>query len=460
MPAGRPSRRWGLGTEAGRDSPSDREEGLVIPAVLLTVTVMILGVLNLVSRVAAARNAAASSSLAASARQAAEYGFSQVVAEMNRDGKSYLWVTPIGSWNSVSASDLQNCGIASASPPTTNPIPGVSSAVALPGNGNLSYQLMGYQVPETIGSTCSPFGNRKGGSGILTITGTARRSSSDPNPASYTLRRSVTVGQAVPLFRTSVFRGGSGSSGVNIPASPHFPTPAGLGVTPLATPWPAVSCFRDTATEFRCTSASGANTFTTSPTNLYRFPKDSSTGALAHFCQSTATRIVCMVSSLTLMGNFDLVVDVSTRDVIIFIDSGELNIKSTSNLCSAVNSTSAAADTCSGASGDWRRLRLYGRASAASCDQALTLNRVNLTGGNFRANLHNAFLWFPTATLTYDATTNTFNTLVGSVCQLSPGVPSSTGIQDVTPLVLHDSLAEQKLLFYRGYGAVQQRFVP
>lgn len=465
-----PPRRCRAATLAGRAPESDQERGLVIPAVLLTVTVMILGVLALVSRVAATREAAAASSLAASARQAAEYGFSQVVAELNRDGKSYLWITPYANWATVTASDLQSCGIFSASSPTANPIPGLSSPVGLPATTTLTYRVTGYQPPEVLASPCSFFGNRKGGSGTLEITGTARRSSGDPNPASYTLRRAVTVGQAVPLFQTSVFRetfGSSGSSGVNVPASPHFPTPAGLGVTPLATPWPAVSCSGTNATSpFTCTSSGSSNAFaksTSSPASSYRFPYDS-TGALAPFCQSATTPtplIVCMVSSLTL-NNLDLVVDGQSIPVIFFIDSGSLTIPQGSSLCSStVNSTAAAADSCDTASGDWRRLQLYGRASAASCDQALTLNRVNLTGGNFRANLHNAFVWFPTATLSYDATTNTFYRLVGSVCQLSPSVVASTNTIDVvSPDQLQDFLASQRLLFYRGYGAWQQSFQP
>ncbi len=467
MPAGMPPRRCRAATLAGRAPESDQERGLVLPAILLTVTVMTLGVLALVSRVAATREAAAASSLAASARQAAEYGFSQVVAEMNRDGKSYLWITPYANWATVTASDLQSCGIFSASIPTANPIPGRSSPVELPATPTLTYQVTGYQPPEVLASPCSFFGNRKGGSGTLEITGTARRSSGDPNPASYTLRRAVTVGQAVPLFRTSVFRGSSGSSGVNVPASPHFPTPAGLGVTPLATPWPAVSCSGTNATSpFSCTSNSGSNAFaksTSSPASSYRFPYDSA-GALAPFCQPATTPtplIVCMVSSLTL-SNLDLVVDGQSTPVIVFIDSGSLTIPQGSSLCSSsVNSTAAAADSCATASGDWRRLQIYGRASASSCDQALTLNRVNLTGGNFRANLHNAFIWFPTATLSYDANTNTFYRLVGSVCQLSPSVAASTNtIEVVSPDQLRDFLASQQLLFYRGYGAWQQSFQP
>jgi hypothetical protein len=168
-----------------------------------------------------------------------------------------------------------------------------------------------------------------------------------------------------------------------------------------------------------------------------------------------------MVSSLTL-SNLDLVVDGQSTPVIVFIDSGSLTIPQGSSLCSSsVNSTAAAADSCATASGDWRRLQIYGRASASSCDQALTLNRVNLTGGNFRANLHNAFIWFPTATLSYDANTNTFYRLVGSVCQLSPSVAASTNtIEVVSPDQLRDFLASQQLLFYRGYGAWQQSFQP
>lgn len=62
-------------------------DGLVVQGVLLTVLVTAIGLLAIASRVASSREGAAAGSLAAAARQAAEYGFTEIVAEMNSDRK-------------------------------------------------------------------------------------------------------------------------------------------------------------------------------------------------------------------------------------------------------------------------------------------------------------------------------------------------------------------------------------
>ena len=72
---------------------SSSNEGLVVQAVLVMALVTTIGVLITAARVAASRQSSASASTSQAARQAAEYGYSEIIAEMNRDSKSYLWVT-------------------------------------------------------------------------------------------------------------------------------------------------------------------------------------------------------------------------------------------------------------------------------------------------------------------------------------------------------------------------------
>jgi len=459
MAAGRPLKRWGLPTAAGRAWPADREQGLVIPAVLLTVMVMTLGVLALVSRVAATRKGAASTALAASARQAAEYGFAQVVAEMNRDGKSYLWVTLFGSWNSVSASDLQSCGIASASPPTTNPIPGVSSAVALPGNGNLSYRLTGYEAPGLLASNADPcqiFGNRKGGSGTLEITGTARRSSGDPRPASYTLRRSVTVGQAVPLLKPTIFSGSTNGPGTY---SMLFPDPANLTGIPRVPPWPDVTCeTTDVNGKYKCNIADASGTpeyFGGVPNKTFPYQSDSS--QISRLCDETSKQLVCRIGSLTLGQDVDMAVDVKNKPVNLFI-SGDISIQKDADLCPVLGP----GENCDALvfNKEHLGLRLFGRNDGSACiGQSLDF------AGSSRAsetvlNIRNVLMWFPSARVkTIPKSIGNLPVIVGLVCEPNPGARDFLKASP-SDLVYGLSQTSLPLLFYRGYGAWQQTFQP
>ena len=108
-----------------------------------------------------------------------------------------------------STADLGNCQVNYISAPTANRIAGVgnnssNSSQTLPNNSNLSYSLTNYIAPSlppgqtNVGNgACSDstigakFGNIKGGSATLTVTGTVTRGGSQI--ASYTLRRAVHV---------------------------------------------------------------------------------------------------------------------------------------------------------------------------------------------------------------------------------------------------------------------------
>lgn len=458
-PRVRPDRGGALAPDRG-----GREGGIVVQAVLVTVMVMAIGLLAVISRVASSRDGAAASSLAAAARQAAEFGFSEIVAEMNRDGKNYLWITPFSSWNSVSEADLKACGIYSASAPVSSPIEGVASSKSLPGSSELSYQISndqaspGFQPPEGA-NTCTSggisFANRKGGTAILTIIGTAKRASGDVT--TYTLKRLVSVAQASPTFQRSVFSGSAATpeslSTIPDPRFTHFPSPSSLGVSPVpAQPWQSITCSQSGG------GGGGASIYSCGSENFdnrleLKFPYTSS-GQLASFCRQGTAQIVCMLSSLTLNDDVQLVVSVQAQPVALFI-SGDLLLNSNANLCSDTSSTAVAGCTSSSgspvASGSWSRLRLFGRSAAASCDQ-----QIQISGNS--VNIHNAFLWFPTATLTYPTSISTVPAgLPGWICSVKAPA-SSVSIGSVTSDQLFAGLADPsfRLLAYRGYGSQEQ----
>ena len=480
-------------------------DGLVVQGVLLTVLVTAIGLLAIASRVASSREGAAAGSLAAAARQAAEFGFTEIVAEMNRDSKSYLWVTPYTSWNSVSDADLRACGIHASGAPAANPIEGASNSTttskALPGSDQLSYSLTDFQAPASLSprSTCTNFGNPKGGTATFTVVGTARRGTGDTT--TYTLKRSVSVRRAEPVFRRTIFQ--APASQANLAASdprfPTFPTAATLGVAVNSGP-PVLTCALATpdsagGSKYTCNGQSFDN-------SLFKFPYTSS-GVLATGCSPNPanTQIVCQFSSLTLLGTtapsvgVQMVVDVATRPVTIFVNdplNSPVTISANANLCSdsppspssptvtsclgTAATTSPPAAATPPATGNWSRLRLFGNAlptSSAPCNQPIQLNTSpdNSTIPVNRLNLQNAFLWFPAATLTYPSLTALPSGLVGWVCSI--GAPASNAtVASLTPNQVFDGLGDEsnggiflgganqpeKIRFvYRGYGSQEQQ---
>lgn len=461
-----------LATFRAGGSGGAAERGLVVQAVLLTVMVTTIGLLAVASRVASSRQGAAASSLAAAARQAAEFGFSEIVAEMNRDAKAYLWVTPYANWQSVSDADLQTCGIYTSTAPAANPIPGASSSVSLPGSSELSYELTGYQAPRSVDSTstspcATAFGNLRGGTATLTVVGRAQRPSGDQT--SFTLRRSVSVRRAEPVFRRTIFRGPA--TQVNLtgsdPRFPAFPTAADLGGTTLPVPGPTLACAPGGgggSATYQC----GSETFDNSSPAKFPF---TSSGALASFCSQTADSIVCQLASLSL-SNVELIVSVRDKPVNLML-AGDLVIPSNAALCSD-SSGSTLVTSCSGSgtgapTGSWSRLRLLGKASGASCDQEVRLN------GSTAINLRNTFLWFPYGRLTYPAALTSLPAgLVGRVCSVAEPAATTT-VNSLPPNQVFDGLFDPLAVpingiftgganqpgairfLYRGFGSQEQR---
>jgi hypothetical protein len=203
--------------------PGASSEGVVVQAVLVMALVTTIGVLLVASRVAGSRQSATAASLSNAARQAAEFGFAEIVAEMNRDSKSYLWVTKFGEWTNVRAGDLEKCGVMStADSEVGRKITGSDLPIAVSGelpnssaaSLKLSYELTDYQVPTiltgslpaSLASACredGKFGNLIGGSGEFTIVGTVKRLDGS-TVSSYTLKRKVSVGRAAPIFNNPI----------------------------------------------------------------------------------------------------------------------------------------------------------------------------------------------------------------------------------------------------------------
>ena len=72
--------------------------GLILPTVLVTGLLLISGVLLLAARNLSIWFRGASNADLRAARDAAEYGFSEIVGQLNTDDNAYLLVTNYGNW--------------------------------------------------------------------------------------------------------------------------------------------------------------------------------------------------------------------------------------------------------------------------------------------------------------------------------------------------------------------------
>jgi len=412
-----------------------RSRGVVVQAVLLTVMVMAIGLLAVASRVYSSREGAAASSLQAAAQQAAEFGFSEIVAEMNRDRNNYTWVTCSGSWSSISDAELTAKGIYVA--------PGGRSTIFkeadLPekSSDGLSYRLDGYVPPPTpvtyndpdnFCRDSGPLGNTKGGSGTLTIDGTARRGNGDTT--TYRLKRTVSVGPWLP-FQESLLASTPVETTAADPRFPSFPpVPSSLPVGP------ALICGAGTGNAYSCTDGSSSYDFNNA--SQQKFPyviPGSGLPTLSPFCQDSDSAINCRLASLEILDApiaLDLIVTATqAKPVNLFID-GSIDVNENAKFCSHSDASAAAANAtnCADASGDWQMLRIYGRNTGASCppsSQTVTLNSIaSPTADSGKLNVQNAFLWFPEGRLEVGGSiTASKAALRGWICAADPkeGVP-------------------------------------
>ena len=433
---------------------SSSNEGLVLQAVLLMALVSTIGILIFAARVAGSRQLSASASASQAARQAAEYGYAEIMAEMNLDTKSYLWVTDSNNWNNVSAQDLKDCGVATSAAPIADPISALTSDQTLSRSTELSYRLERYEAPTNLANLASlpssvpevcktEFGNLIGGSGVLTIVGTFNRGSG--YTSTYTLKRNVSVNRAAPIFNNPITAPPPNRS-VDA-ADSRFPIyPDAGNSTQVAYPGKPVGTYFDITCQpkgastsvIECTavpdSGSGSlsadfKSATASGSGNDDFPYLANGVDLWDPCQRVGANVRCLVKSMTVKTNANMLVATKrgTTDapVEIFL-SESMTIEPGAKL-----SGDDPANVRS-----WTRFRIFGVSSGTSCpNQTITIDSYNNsapTPATVEPNLQNAFLWLSKGALKYQSSTalTSIPALVGSVCEFETAdgrrLPAST----------------------------------
>jgi hypothetical protein len=460
-----------------RSGPSNR--GLVVEAVLVMALVTTIGIFVIASRVAGSRQSASSSSLSLAARQAAEFGFTEVIAEMNRDPKSYLWVTKFGEWNNVSAQDLKNCGVAATADPVSNPISSLGSDRALPNSPELSYRFKLYKEPPnpdealTEPAGCnSKFGNLIGGTGEITIEGTFNRGSG--YTSTFTLKRKVSVKRAAPIFNNPITAIPANRS--FDPADSRFPNyldaadPTKVAVAYPGTPTGGtpveIICEPSGGSPIviKCTSGSLSANFksASAPGVDNRFPYLSD-GKIWDPCKQVGDSpndvVRCFVSSMRVKDNANMEVDTTTRPVEVFLRD-DMTITSGSRL----------------SGGNWSRFRIFGVTTGTSCgSQTITINPFPITPATtpptYETNLQNSFLWLNKGKLKYETSTalTRVPALVGSVCEFESAVAGPATLSTLSNRRFLEGLGGAYgfsglfgsptpiRFFYRGFGFEDER---
>ena len=410
-------------------------EGLVLQAVLLMALVSTVGTLIFAARVIGSRQSSASASASQAARQAAEFGYTEIMAEMNSDENSYLWVIDSNNWNKVIAQDLESCGVATTTSgnPKQNPIPALTSNQTLTRSKVLSYKLKKYEaptnlatLPTSVPAVCkTKFANLIGGSGILTIVGTFNRGSG--YTSTYTLTRTVTVNRAAPIFNNPITA--PPPNRIFNPADSRFPV---FPVAPTRTEYD-IECEPEGAQNvIKCTANPGPLTANfksgTAPaglvpdstgSNVDYFPYIFTSGLplpWAPICQQNGDKVQCLVKAMTVKPNTNMLVatknGTTEAPVEIFL-SESMKIEPGAKLSGDE----------SGDGKSWSRFRIFGVSSGTSCpSQTVTIDSfINsaLKDPKVEPNLQNAFLWLSKGKLKYQSSTplTSIPALVGSICE-------------------------------------------
>lgn len=178
-------------------------DGAILPFVILTVLVVIVGVATLANRSFESKLSSVRQSDYATAREAAEYGMNFVLGKLNTNDLGYLLVSNFGTsgagWTGISSSNLDSCRIRYTGTPGSTAASAVVGVKTLPNISAASFSVTGYLAPKfptgvTASTTpnCSQFGNLFGGLATITVTGTVQRPTGT-QVATYTLSRNVHV---------------------------------------------------------------------------------------------------------------------------------------------------------------------------------------------------------------------------------------------------------------------------
>lgn len=492
--------RFSIARDGRTPRPGPSNRGLVVEAVLVMALVTTIGIFVIASRVAGSRQSASSSSLSLAARQAAEFGFTEVMAEMNRDPKSYLWVTKFSEWNNVSAQHLKSCGVAATADPVSNPISSLGSDRALPNSPELSYRFVSYQEPANLNpdpsapEVCnSKFGNLIGGTGEITIVGTLNRGSG--YTSTFTLKRKVSVKRAAPIFNNPITAipppsiRSFDAADSRFPPFPAAPDPPSYALTCQ----PQVSSANVASSSIiECTAvpSSGGPPLTQ---NFKSVTPDATASGLDDFpfvvgqsdpwtpCikRPNDERVRCLLTSIRVGANpadptvnANMRVKTDTFPVEIFL-MNDMIIDPGSRLSGYPDY-----EVVNDGKG-WSRFRIFGVTTGTSCgSQTIAINSYSNTPTpptnppTFNeTNLQNAFLWLNKGKLKYQTSTalTRIPALVGSVCEFESAVAGPATLSTLSNRRFLEGLGGAYSFrglfgsptpirfFYRGFGFEDER---
>jgi hypothetical protein len=484
----------------------------VVEAVLVMALVTTIGIFVIASRVAGSRQSASSSSLSLAARQAAEFGYTEVVAEMNRDPKSYLWVTKFEEWNNVSIQDLKDCGVAATADPVSKPISSLGSDRALPNSPELFYRFVSYQEPAnpdedlTEPAGCnSKFGNLIGGTGEIEIVGTFKRGSG--YTSTFKLKRKVSVRRAAPIFNNPI---------TAIPANRSFdpadsrfpnyldaadPTKVAYPGKPVEKDYIPITCSTGSSSSvIKCTDEStGLSQDFNSETGagIYDFPYTTKDQVWPAACQNLPEPpdevevVRCYVTSMNVTANMYVTTNRPSDNKKIpveFFLAGDMIISKDSRLsgfgCPSTSWSAALGCTLPRLPDNidplsWSRFRIFGVTTGTSCgSQTITINPYSNTPTPAtipptfdETNLQNAFLWLNKGKLKYQTSTalTRIPALVGSVCEFESAVAGPATLSTLSNRRFLEGLGGAYgfsglfgsptpiRFFYRGFGSEDER---
>ena len=497
--------RFSIPRDGSTPQSGSSNRGLVVEAVLVMALVTTIGIFVIASRVAGSRQSASSSSLSLAARQAAEFGYTEVIAEMNRDPKSYLWITRFGEWNNVSTQDLKACGVAATADPVTNPISSLGSERALPNSPELSYRFVSYQEPANLNPNPSAsevcndkFGNLIGGTGEIEIVGTMRRGSG--YTSTFTLKRKVSVRRAAPIFNNPI---------TAIPANRSFdpadsrfpnyidaadPTKVAYPGKPVEKDYISITCSTGSSSSvIKCTDEStglSQDFNSETGTGIYDFPYTTKDQVWPAACQNLPEPpdevevVRCYVTSMNVTANMYVTTNRPSDNKKIpveFFLAGDMIISKDSKLsgfgCPSTSWSAALGCTRPRLPDNidplsWSRFRIFGVTTGTSCgSQAITINPFPITPATtpptYETNLQNSFLWLNKGKLKYETSTDLTRipALVGSVCQFESAVAGPATLSTLSNRRFLEGLGGAYSfsglfgsltpirLFYRGYGS-------
>lgn len=371
------------------------------------------------------------------AREAAEYGFSEAAAQLNENQYGYLLVTNWDEWqnsNALPTGTTNGCDIAIYGADPTAKFNGIASntsnqTVSLPANANARYSLINYQAPRPVNTACGQgnngstrFGNLWGGDAQLTVRGELLGPGQEIL-ATYTLRRKVHV---------KAFAGpGNGESSLVINSgsdlkSSNLYYDADLNGSYNSPPdsWLDIYCAscNPSSTQAALKASLGISTSGGSSYGGYiyagsfnypEFPQPNLTALTAvnlssnlpYYPYTTSAlttlqpecrqeslqgvdQVACKIGKINPSGNNTITVQTGPRPVSIFVTDIGANVINIGGNNSLQNSSTDL--------NDFARLRIYGAKSSSSTD--CTYQTTSIAGTNA---IRGAFLWFPNGTLSF-----------------------------------------------------------